>query len=167
MLCFSPLERKKKRHCDAVDAKSPAACCVQTRSLKEAGWITSKFPDFLFPIWHQAPSIVAVTPTASHKHPLADCLPSQCWHRHFPSLSGRLIFMYFHCNYMAAILDFQHALVFFPPAGAFHPRPQIKLSYCQNFPKPLRIKPNSKQKIKHPNESWRGSKINTMIGAVE
>lgn len=114
-LCFvSLLSKEKKRHCDAVDAKSPAACCVQTRSLKKAGWITSKFPDFLFPIWHQAPSIVAVTPTASHKHPLADCLPSQCWHWHFPLLSGRLIFMYFHCNYMALILDFHHALVFSP-----------------------------------------------------
>lgn len=135
--------------------------------------MASKFPDFLFPIWHRGPSIVEVTPAAWHKHPLADCLPSQCWHRHFPSLLRRLIFMYFYCNYMAEILGFQQALVFFfsfPPAGAFHPRLQIELSDCQLFPKPWRIKPNSKQKIKkkkRPDGSWRASKINTMIGAVE
>lgn len=130
--------------------QQPAACCVPTLSLTKAAWMVSKFPDFLFPIWHRGRSIVEVTPAAWHKQPLADCLPSQCWHRHFPSLLRRLIFMYFYCNYMAAILGFQQALVFFfpfPPTGAFHPRLQIELSDCQLFPKPWRIKPNSKQKI--------------------
>lgn len=90
----------------------PAVSQLTSSTPERASWTVRKFPDFLFPIWHQGLSIVEVTPTVPHKHSLADYLPSQCRQWHFPSLSGGLIFMYFHCNYMAVFLDFQNALVF-------------------------------------------------------
>lgn len=75
--------------------------------------------------------------------------------------------MYFYSNYAAVFLHFQNALVFphwrFPSATV----DQIELQPTFYFPEPLRIKPTGKQKIKHPTESWRGSKINTMRGVVE
>lgn len=145
----------------------PAVCRLTASTPERAGWIVRKFPDFLFPSWNSGLSIVEVTPTESHKHSLADCLPSQCWHWHFPSLSGGLIFMYFHCNYMAVFLYFQNGLVFPHWRFSSTAADQTELLPTLCLPEPLRIKPTSKQKIKHPNESWRGSKINTMRGVVE
>lgn len=146
----------------------PAECRLTASTPERAGWIEKKFPDFLFPSWNSGLSIVEVTPTVSHKHSLADCLPSQCWHWHFPSLSRGLIFMYFHCNYMAMIfLYFQNTLVFPHWRFSSTTADQTELLPTLCFPEPLRIKPTSKQKIKHPNESWKENKINTMRGVVE
>lgn len=144
--------------CGGVDAKSSLACWDPAHSYNDrlTAQIVRKFPDLFFPSWNSGWPIVEVTPTVSHKHSLTDCLPSQCWHWRFPSLSGGLIFMYFHCNYMAVFLDFQNALV--SPHWLFSSTTadQTELLPTLCFSEPLRIKPTSKQKIKHQNESWRG-----------
>lgn len=165
--CFFPWNQNCLVVLLMLNHHQPAVCRLAASTAERAGWIVKKFPDFLVPSWNSGLSIVEVTPTESHKHSFADCLPSQCWHWHFPSLSGGLIFMYFHCNYMAMFSYFQNALVF--PHWCFPSTTpdQTELLPTHCFLEPLNIKPTSKQKIKHPNKSWRGSKINTMKRVVE
>ena len=158
MLCFSPPHHQ---NCHVVllmlNHHQPAECRL-TASMPENGWLDCEEVSglFIFPSWNSGLSVVEVTPTVSHKHSLADCLPSQCWHWHFPSLSGGLIFMYFHCNYTAVFfffLYFQNTLVFPHWCFSSTTADQTELVPTLCFPEPLRIKPTSKQKIKHPNES--------------
>lgn len=76
---FYPSTSKWSR--GVVDAKPPPARCVPTRRLKRLkGLVGSRgsFRTFYFPSRNSGSSIVEVTPTESHKHSLADCLPSQC-----------------------------------------------------------------------------------------
>lgn len=116
--------------------QQPAECWLTASVTERACLIPKKFTYFfvISHFWNSGLPFVEVTPTVSHKHSLADCLPSQCWHWHFPSLSGRLIFMYFYCNYMAEFFIYIFPkMPLFSPTGAFHPQLQIKLSYCQHF----------------------------------
>lgn len=124
----------------AVNHQRPAACRLTgLKGLLHYKEVSGLFISYLTPKWADPPlsDTNAPSQTVYHHNGHAGTFP-HCW---------GLIFMYFYCNY-TAVLDFQNAC--FPPAGAFHPRLQIKLSDCQHVPELLRIKPTSKQKIKFP-----------------